>query len=74
MKEGKGKRGHKKILTSHCQEDKECKRPPCPPTPSYSNPYWDWRTRPIALSSERAGNPYWITHLNKQIRHDNQLI
>ncbi len=34
---------------------------PAPPTP-YSNPYWDSCARPIALYSERAGNPYRITH------------
>ncbi len=34
---------------------------PAPPTP-YSNPYWDLRAPPIALYSERASNPYRITH------------
>jgi hypothetical protein len=57
-----GKRGGtERILTHHPttqEEDKEFNHP------SYlkGNPYWDLRARPIALSSERAGNPYRITH------------
>jgi hypothetical protein len=77
-KEGKGKGGHKKILTSlldpsHLQEDKECDCPPCLPRPPPTAIHIGICARILLLYIQNGraihiGSPT----LNKQIRHDNQ--
>ncbi len=78
VKEGKGKGGHKKILTSlmdpsHLQDDKECNRPPCLSRPPSTAIHIGIRRCVLLLYIQkgwaiRIGSPT----LNKQIRHDNQ--
>jgi hypothetical protein len=77
-KEGKGKGGHKKILTSsmdpsHLQEDKECNRSPCLPRPPPTAIDIGICAHVLLLNIQKGqaihiGSPT----LNKQIRHDNQ--
>ncbi len=77
-KEGKGKGGHKKILTSlmdpsHLQEDKECNCQPCLPRPPPTAIHIGICTRVLLLYIQKGWAIHiWSPTLNKQIRHDNQ--
>jgi hypothetical protein len=77
-KEGKGKGGHKKILTSlmdpsHLQEDKECNRPPCLPHPPPTAIHIEICARVLLLYIQKRRAIHIASPtLNKQIRHDNQ--
>ncbi len=76
-KEGKGKGGHKKILTSlmdpsHLQEDKECNRLPCLPCPPPTAIHIGICARILLYIQKGQAIHIGSPTLNEQIRHDNQ--